>query len=182
MLGLELSNFSRQLKLEPGIDNDHRVIVRMSNEWWFRGMEIKEEGEKRQSAKETKAHLETMVLRTKPEANKLLHLNPRIAALGMDAFERGPTKITKVHAYLVKELNLAANAEEKLAEFIDRMCQITLEAIWTQNVRLEKGFERTDSIPEALGAGWTLYDKGIPQGSYGIIYRRHPRTVCDVWS
>ena len=158
-------------------------------------MEIKEEGEKRQSAKETKAHLEAMVLRTKPEANKWLHLNPRIAALGMDAFERGPTKITKVHAYLVKELNLAANAEEKLAEFIDRMCQITLEAFWTQNVRLEKGFERTDSLLEALGAGWTasflarvypgtlsLSDKGIPQGSYGIIYRRHPRTVCDFWS
>ena len=26
VLGLELSNFSRQLKLKPGIDDDHRVI------------------------------------------------------------------------------------------------------------------------------------------------------------
>ena len=32
VLGLELSNFSRQLKLKPGIDDDHRVIVAMSNE------------------------------------------------------------------------------------------------------------------------------------------------------
>ena len=42
VLGLELSNFSRQLKLKPRIDNDHRVIVAMSNDLWFRGMEVKE--------------------------------------------------------------------------------------------------------------------------------------------
>ena len=47
VLGLELSNFSRQLKLKPGIDDNHRVIA----------------------AIETRAHLEAMVLRTKPEAN-----------------------------------------------------------------------------------------------------------------
>ena len=39
VLGLELSNFSRQLKLKPGIDDDHRVIVAMSNDLWFRAME-----------------------------------------------------------------------------------------------------------------------------------------------
>ena len=32
VLGLELSNFSLQLKLKPGIDDDHRVIVAMSND------------------------------------------------------------------------------------------------------------------------------------------------------
>ena len=33
VLGLELStNFSRQLKLKPGIDDDHRVIIAMSND------------------------------------------------------------------------------------------------------------------------------------------------------
>ena len=37
VLGLELSNFSRQLKLKPGINNDHRVIEAMSNDSWFRG-------------------------------------------------------------------------------------------------------------------------------------------------
>ena len=38
--GLELSNISRKLKLKPGIDDDHRVIVAMSNNLWFGGMEI----------------------------------------------------------------------------------------------------------------------------------------------
>ena len=36
MLGLELSNFNRQLKLKPGIVDNHRVIVSMSNDIWFR--------------------------------------------------------------------------------------------------------------------------------------------------
>ena len=36
VLGLELSNFSRQLKLKPEIDDDHRVVIAMSNDLWFR--------------------------------------------------------------------------------------------------------------------------------------------------
>ena len=128
VLGLELSNFIRQLKLKPGIDDDHRVIVTMSHDLWFRGMEVKEEGERRKNSKETRAHLESLVLRTKPEANQWLHLNPRIAALGADAFEQGPVTIEKIHAYLVKDVNLAENAEEKSAEFVNRVCQVTLEA------------------------------------------------------
>ena len=74
-------------------------------------MQLKEEGEKRHNSKQTKAHLEAMVLRTKPEVNNRLQLTPRIGALGTDAFERGRAMITQVHAYLVKELNLAENAE-----------------------------------------------------------------------
>ena len=68
------------------------MIEAMSNDLWFRRMEIKE-GEKRQNSKETKDHLEAMVLSTKPEDNKWLHLTPRIAALGADVFERGPAMI-----------------------------------------------------------------------------------------
>ena len=81
VLGLELSNFSRQLKLKPGIDDDNRAIVAMSNDLWFRRMDIKEERERIKKSQETRAHLEAMFLRTKPEANQWLHLTPRVAAL-----------------------------------------------------------------------------------------------------
>ena len=118
-------------------------------------MDVREEGERRNNSKETRAHLEALVLRTKPEANQWLHLTPRIAALGADAFEQGPVMIKKNHAYLVKEVNLAENAEEKSAEFVNRVCQVTLEAFWTQKVKGEKGFDRTVSILEGVGAGWT---------------------------
>ena len=86
------------LKLKPGINDDHRVIEAMSNDLWFRVMEIKEEAEKRQNYKGTKAHLEVIVLRTKAETNKWLHLTPRVAALGVDNFERGPAMIRRIHA------------------------------------------------------------------------------------
>ena len=96
-----------------------------------------------------------MVLRTKPEANKWLHVTPRIAALGADAFERRPLMIRKIHGCLVKGVNLAKNAEEKSAEFVNRVCQDTLNAFWAQNVKGEEGFDRTDSMLEGLGAGCT---------------------------
>ena len=146
VLGLELSNFSRQLRLKPGIDDDHRVVIAMSNDLWFRAMEVTGEKARRKNSQETRAHLEAMVLRTKPEANQWLHLSPRVAALGADAFEQGPVMIKKIHAYLLKEVNLAENAEEKTAEFVNRMCQISLETFRTQEVRGEEGFERTDSM------------------------------------
>ena len=78
--------------------------------------------------------MEAMNLRTKPEAE----LDPRIAALGADAFERGPVMIRKIHAYLVKEENLAEVAEDKSAEFVNRVCQVTLETFWKQNVKGEE--------------------------------------------
>ena len=35
--------------------------------------------------------------------------------------------IRKIHAYLVKEVNLAEKTEEKSAEFVNRVCQVTIE-------------------------------------------------------
>ena len=171
VLGLQLSNFSRQLKLKPGIDDEHRVIAAMSNDLWFRAMEVAGEYTRRKNSLETRAHLEAMILRTKPEANQWLHLNPRVAALGADAFEQGPVMITKIHAYLLKEVHLAENAGEKTAEFVNRMCQITLETFWTREVKGQEGFERTDSMLEGLGAGRTasFLAKVYPKVSHYLI-------------
>ena len=197
VLGLELSNFSRQLKMKPGVDDDHRVIAAMSNDLWFRAMEVAGEDTRRKNSLETRAHLEAIVLRTKPEANQWLHLNPRVAALGADAFEQGPVMITKIHAYLLKEVNLAENAGEKTAEFVNRMCQITLETFWTQELKGQEGFERTGlsqhagrvgsrmdrvllgkSLPESLA----LLDKRIPPSSSGSVNSGTNSLVCDIWS
>ena len=54
--------------------------------------------------------------------------------------------IKKIHAYLMKGVNLAKNAGEKSAEFVNRVCQVTLEAFWTHNVKGEEDFDRTDSM------------------------------------
>ena len=129
------------------------MIAAMSNDLCFRAMEVTGENTRRKNSLETRAHLEAMVLRIKPEANQWLHLNPRVAALGADAFEQGPVMVTKIYAYLLKEVNLAENAGEKTAEFVNRMFQITLETFWTQEVKGQEGFEWTESMLEGLGAG-----------------------------
>ena len=98
VLGLELPNFSRQLKLKPGIDDDHRVVTAMSNDLWFRAIEVTGESARRKNSQETRAHLEAMVLRIKPEANQWFQPSPRVAALGADAFEQGPIMMKKIHA------------------------------------------------------------------------------------
>ena len=112
-----------------------------------------------------------MVLRTKPEANQWLHLTPRVAVLVADAFEQGPVMIRKILALLVKEVNLAENAEKKAAEFVNRVCQVTLETFWTQKVSREEGFERTDSMMEGQGARWTasFLAKVYPKLSQNLI-------------
>ena len=64
--------------------------------------------------------------------------------------------ITKIHAYLVKEIRTYQKMrKKKSAEFVIRMCQLILGAFWTQNLRGEEGFDRIDSMLEGLGAGWT---------------------------
>ena len=81
-------------------------------------------------------------------------LNPSSSRIGRGCFRAISVMIRRIHAFLVKEVNLAENAEEKSAEFLNRVCQVTLEAFWTQKVRREEGFDRTDSMLEGLGAGW----------------------------
>ena len=41
--------------------------------------------------------------------------------------------IGKIHAYLVREINLMESEGEKSTEFADRICLTTLEAFWTEN-------------------------------------------------
>ena len=96
--------------------------------------------------------------------------------IGRGQFRSRPVMISKIHAYLVKEVNLAENAEDKSAEFVNRVCQNSLKAFWTQNVKGEESFDRTDSMLEWLGAGWLpitflIPDKGIPPNSRRSIDR-----------
>ena len=85
-------------------------------------MEEKEEGARRKNSKETRAHLEAMVLTRKPDA-----LDLSSAAIGRGRFRARPIG-DQENPCLVKEVNLAKNAEEKSAENVNRMCQVTLEA------------------------------------------------------
>ena len=97
-------------------------------------------------------------LENETDAIKWLHLTPRVAALGTDAFERSPVMIRKIHDYLVKEVNLAKNAEEKSAEFVNRVCQVTLEAFWHRMLRERKALT-------GLTACWKGWEPDGPRPS-----------------
>ena len=57
----------------------------------------------------------------------MLALDSSSNSIGRVRFRRGPVMIKKLHAYLVEDLNLAENAQEKSAEFVNRVSQVTLE-------------------------------------------------------
>ena len=76
---------------------------------------------------------------------------------------------------------LAENAEEKSAELVNRMCQLTLETFWTQSLMGEESYDRTDSMLEGLGAGWTasFLAKVYPGLSRCLIKELH-QTVTEL--
>ena len=102
--------------------------------------------------------------------------------------------IKKIHAYLVKEVDLAENAEEKSAEFVNRVCQVTLEAFWTQNVKEKKaltgltacwkGWEPDGTRPSCkiLPIAFSIPDSRVPPSSRRSIDRGTTSPVRDFWS
>ena len=100
MLELKLSKFNRQFKLKPETEDDHQIINDLSSALCFRKNGNDKQATGRQNPKETEAHLECLVLKTKSEENKWLSL--RFGALVIDAFARGPPMIVKIHEYMLK--------------------------------------------------------------------------------
>ena len=103
VLGLELSNFARLLKLRPGVDDDHLLVQQVADDLWFRQMDHaeKEQGRTvRKNMTSAEEDLMAMALRTKPHNNLWLYLSPRLCTFGEDAFEHAPAVIKEIHVYL----------------------------------------------------------------------------------
>ena len=105
VLGLDLSNFARLLKLRPGVDDDHLLVQQVADDLWFRQMEYAENEQGRTVRKNMTSAEEVLMalaLRTKPHINSWLYLSPRLCTLGEDEFEHAPAVIKEIHAYLKK--------------------------------------------------------------------------------
>ena len=103
VLGLELSNFARLLKLRPGVDDDHMLVQQLAIDLWFRQRFYAENEQVRSVRKNlTTAEVDLMALalRTKPHTNSWLYLSPRLFTLGEDAFKHAPAVFKEIHAYL----------------------------------------------------------------------------------
>ena len=69
VLGLELSNFARLLKLTPGVDDDHLLVQQRANVLWFRQMDFarNEQGRTvRRKVSSAEEDVMALALRTKP--------------------------------------------------------------------------------------------------------------------
>ena len=101
VLGLELSNFARLLKLRP-------EVQQVADDLCFRQMDHAENEQGRTVRKNmtsAEEDLMALALRTKPHANAWLYLSPRLCTLGEDAFEHAPAVIKEIHAYLKNLFN-----------------------------------------------------------------------------
>ena len=108
VLGLELSNFAKLLKLRPGVDDDHLLVQQAADYFWFRQRDYAENEHGRTVRKNmtsAEEDLMALALRTKPHTNSWLYLSPRLCTLGGDAFEHAPAVIKEIHAYLKNLLN-----------------------------------------------------------------------------
>ena len=103
VLGLELSNFARLLKLRSGVDDDHLLVQQVANDLWFKQMDFvrNEHGMTvRKNMLSAEEDLISLALRTKPHTNSWLYLSPRLCTSGEDAFEYALAMIKEIHAYL----------------------------------------------------------------------------------
>ena len=81
VLGLELSNFARLLKLRPGVDDNHVLVQQVANDLWFRYNDyVRDAQEKMVRRNLTSSEEDHMApaLRTKPHTNSWLYLSPRV--------------------------------------------------------------------------------------------------------
>ena len=79
VLGLELSNFARLLKLKLGVDDDHFLVQQVADDLWFRQMDYAENEQGRTVRKNmtsAEEDLMALALRTKPHNNSWLYLSP----------------------------------------------------------------------------------------------------------
>ena len=173
VLGLELSNFARLLKLRPGVDDDHLLVQQMANYLWFKMDQAENEQGRTVRKNMTSAEEDrmAMALRTKPHNNSWLYLSPRLCTLGEDAFEHAPAVIKEIHAYLKNLLDhreLAGGMMLQIKQYVNTM---SLDRFQADILATRAQYERSNAILGGMGVGWTpsFLSTCYPRASRNLI-------------
>ena len=174
VLGLELSNFARLLKLRPGVDDDHLLVQQVADDLWFRQMDHAENEQGRMIRKNmtsAEEDLMAMALRTKPHNNIWLYLSPRLCTLGEDAFEHAPAIIKEIHVYLKNLLNARELAGGKMLKLMQDVNTMSLDKFQADVLATKAQYERSDAILGGMGVGWTpsFLSTCYPKASRNLI-------------
>ena len=158
VLGLDLSNFARLLKLRPRVDDDHLLVKQVADDLWFRQMEYaeNEQGKTvRKNMTSAEEDLMALALRTKPHTNSWLCLSPRLCTLREDAFEHAPAVIEEIHAYLKNLLNERELAGGMMLPLMQDVNTMSLDKFQADILATRAQYERSDAILGGMGVGWT---------------------------
>ena len=158
VLGLELSNFARLLKLRPGVDDDHLLVQQVADDLWFRQMDHTENEQGRTVRKimtSAEEDLMAMALRTKPHNNVWLYLSPRLRTLGEDAFEHAPAVIKEIHVYLKNLFDARELAGGMMLKLMQDVNTMALDKFQADVLATRAQCERSNAILGGMGVGWT---------------------------
>ena len=158
VLGLELSNFARLLKLRPGVDDDHLLVQQVADDLWFRQMDHAENEQGRTVRKNmtsAEEDLMAMALRTKPHNNVWLYLSPRLCTLGKDAFEHAPAVIKDIHVYLKNLFDARELTGGMMLKLMQDVNTMSLDKFQADVLATRAQYERSDAILGGMGVGWT---------------------------
>ena len=158
VLGLELSNFARLLKLRPGVDDDHFLVQQVANDLCFRQRDYAENEQERTVRKNltsAEEDLMALALRTKPHTNSWLYLSPRLCTLGEDAFEHAPAVIKETHAYLKNLFNERELAGGMMLQLMQDVNTMSLDKFQADILATRAQYEQSDAILGGMGMGWT---------------------------
>ena len=154
VLGLELSNFARLLKLRPGVDDDHLLVQQVADNLWFRQMDHVENDQGRTVRKNmtsAEEDLMAMALRTKPHNNLWLYLSPRLFTLGEDAFEHAPAVIKEIHVYLKNLFDARELAGGMMLKLMQDVNTMSLDKFQADVLATRAQYEQSDAILGGMG-------------------------------
>ena len=174
VLGLELSNFARLLKLRPGVDDDHLLVQQVANDLWFRQMDHAENDQGRTVRKNmtsAEEDLMALALRTKPHTKAWLYLSPRLCTLGEDAFEHAPAVIKEILAYLKNLFNERELAGDMMLQLMQDVNTMSLDKFLANILATRAQYEQSDAVLDGMGVGWTqsFLSTCYPRASRNLI-------------
>ena len=174
VLGLELSNFARLLKLRPGVDDDHLLVQQVADDLWFRQMDYGENEQGRTVRKNmTSAEEDLMALslRTTPHTNSWLYLSPRLCTLGEDAFEHAPAVIKEIHAYLKNLFNERELVGGMMLQLMQDVNTMSMDKFQADILATTAQYQQSDAILGGMGVGWSpsFLSTCYPRASLNLI-------------
>ena len=174
VLGLELSNFARLLKLRPGVDDDHLLVQQVTDDLWFRQMdhaEIEQGRTVRKNMTSAEEDLMSMALRTKPAQQLMVLLVTKTVYLGRGRVRACAGSDQEIHAYLKNLFDAWELAGGMMLKLMQDENTMSLDKFQADVLATRAQSERSDAILGGMGVGWTpsFLSTCYPRASRNLI-------------